>query len=134
MSTIVPGWPGAAAAPPNLTVCTAVPSPDTPSSAGVAVAAAAAAPPASVIAPYTAPVCAAGLSSGALYAMRTVFGPANTALAVAAAAAPPAPCRDMPPAWPSEPGRPGEGSASPAALPASSATAPPLSDSAVRLA
>ena len=80
LSAIAPVSSAATPSPPNRTVCTAVPRPDTPPASGSA-----AAPPAVVTAPYTGPLWSSGGPSGALYAMRTVFGPVNAAVAAAVA-------------------------------------------------
>ena len=65
--------------PPNATVCIGVPSPRTSASDS------AARPPGPVTIPYTGPSWPAGGPIGCEYATTTVLGPANCALAVAAA-------------------------------------------------
>ena len=77
-STIVPVWLPFTPAPPNATVCMAVPSPDTPDTGRASLPS-----PLIETAAYTGPSWPAGGPSGAEYVMATVLRAANTALAVA---------------------------------------------------
>ena len=122
-SAIDPSWSAATPSPPNPTVWTFVPSPDSPNGSADA-------PPRIETAPYTGPECDAGAPSGPLYSMRTVLGAVNAARAVAVAAAsvpPPGlpPCTDTSLVSPSEAPEPRAGSARLAPLPAPSIMAPP---------